>query len=299
MAAHQGAQSRPRRVVKSARDTGQRMPGNGHCRRLTAGDNAHTGQNIGGKVGNQVPKSVGVDNLPGHRPALRTRRRQGQRNQRIGRRPQVGGRRAQRQMRRNRREYIASVKGKAYGMAPVIGVGQPPHPAALGRRQRHGRIPVSISNPKVPESGIVLPAHQGKQPVVGGQKAGVGRLQQDGGARRAYAGIDHGRKNAVGREIAESVSQRRRPVPDVLGANAVRKVNHAGGGVNAGDNAAHHAHIGVGQAEIRRQDNNGRSHNRKSAAMSAPPAMRRRAERVKEAGATAPVRPRRPAPTRR
>ena len=106
----------------------------------------------------------------------------------------------------------------------------------------------------ITEGGFVRTADQGEQSVVGGDETGMGSFEQDGGTVGADARIDHGNEHGAVWEIAVRIGENDSAVAYVLSAYAVGEVDDVGGGINPVDDAAHHADVGIGQAEIGGQD---------------------------------------------
>ena len=157
-------------------------------------------------------------------------------------------------MRRHRREYVAAVESCADRTPPILRVGESPGAATARNRRRTGLG-------SIPECRVITPANQRQQPVVGRHESGVGCFQQQSRPIGSHARIYHRNEDATGREIRGRVRQRHRAVSNVLRANSVGEVDHVGSGIDAQNDPPHHAHVGIGKAEIGGQDDRGRCHN--------------------------------------
>ena len=167
------------------------------------------------------------------------------------------------------REYVTAVEGGADGMLPVFRVGE--SPGVAGGWNGRVRVNNTVCGTSggcervnglggVAEGRVVLAADQGEEAVVGGDEPGVGGFQQDGSAVGAYTGIYYGDEDAAGGEVTVRIGEDDGTVANVLGADAVGEVDDVGGRVDAVDDAAHHADVGVGEAEIGEQDDGRRGH---------------------------------------
>ena len=95
------------------------------------------------------------------------------------------------------------------------------------------------------------------RPLSGAKKRPCRRFQQDGAPIRPNARVHDCDVNGVLGEVSPAVMKQKGTLKDVLGRNPVGYVYNLGVGIDAEDDAFHQAHVGVLNAEVRRQGDDG------------------------------------------
>ena len=97
---------------------------------------------------------------------------------------------------------------------------------------------------------VAVPCYVCKQAVVRGYERALRRLEEDGAALAAHAGVYDGHEDRACREGSDRVAEEEGADSDVLGRDVVRYVYYCDGGVDRKDGALELTDVGVADAEV-------------------------------------------------
>ena len=92
---------------------------------------------------------------------------------------------------------------------------------------------------------VAVPCYACKQAVVRGYERALRRLEEDGAALAAHAGVYDGHEDRACRECGDGVAEEEGAGSDVLGRDAMRYVYYCDGGDDRQDGALELTDVGV------------------------------------------------------
>jgi len=110
---------------------------------------------------------------------------------------------------------------------------------------------------KVHAGGRVGVEHEREEPVVRADEEPAAGPDRDRAPVRAHARVHDRHEHGAPREVAVGRVERERPREDVVGRHLVEHVRERRLRAGAEDRALHRAHVGVAQAEVRQEGDDG------------------------------------------